>query len=194
LIENIRFTPVTDTNGMKPIGCRWVYKTKRNPNGTTRYKARLVIKGYEQIRGVHFDETYVPVSKLITLRYLLSFAAQNNYKIDHLDVVTAFLNPEIDAEVYMQLPEGIDWLESTTTPSGNRDCFLRLNKALYGLRQAPRLWHQEIDGFLQSIGFHRSHADMGLYIRSDGVLILLYVDDILVFYADEASEKALEAM
>jgi len=191
LIENSTFTPVTNTNGMKPIGCRWVYKTKRNPNGTIRYKARLVIKGYEQIRGVDFDETYAPVGKLITLRYLLSFAAQNSYKIDHLDVVTAFLNPEIDTEVYMQLPEGIEWLESTAMPSGNRDCFLRLNKALYGLRQAPRLWHQEIDGFLQSIGFHRSHADISLYIRDDGVLILLYVDDILVFYAEEASEKAL---
>ena len=145
LIENSTFTPVTDTNGMKPIGCRWVYKTKRNPNGTTRYKVRVVIKGYEHIRGVDFDETYAPVSKLITLWYLLSFVVQNNYKIDHLDVVTAFLNPEIDAEVYMQLPEGIDWLESTTIPSGNRNCFLRLNKALYALRQAPILWHQEIE-------------------------------------------------
>ena len=128
LIDNSTFTPVTNTNGMNPIGCRWVYKTKRNPNGTIRYKARLVIKGYEQIRGVDFDETYTSVGKLITLRYLLSFAAQNNYKIDHLDVVTAFLNPEIDAEVYMQLPEGIEWLESTAILSGNRDCFLRLTK------------------------------------------------------------------
>jgi len=192
LIENSTFISVTNTNGMKPIGCRWVHKTKNNPNGTVRYKARLMIKGYEQIRGVNFDETYAPVGMLITLRYLLSFAAQNNYKIDHLDVVTAFLNPEINTEVYMQLPEGIEWLEPIAMLSSNRDHFLRLNKVLYGLQQAPRLWHQEIDGFLQSIRFHRSHADVSLYIRNDGVLILLYVDDILVFYADEASEKALE--
>jgi hemin uptake protein HemP len=92
-----------------------------------------VIKGDEQIRGIDFDETYAPVSKLITLRYLLSFAAQNNYKIDYLDV-TAFLNPEIDTEIYMQLPAGIEWLESTTMFSGNHDCFLRLNKALYDLQ------------------------------------------------------------
>jgi len=77
-------------------------------------------------------------------------------------------------------------------PSVNHDCFLRLNKALYGLRQAPRLWHQESNGFLQSIGFHRSHPDISLYIRNDGVLILLYVDDILVFYTEEALENALE--
>ena len=134
----------------------------------------------------------MPVGKLITLRYLLSFAVQNNYKIDHLDVVTAFLNPEIDTEVYMQLPEGIEWLESTAILSSNRNCFLHLNKALYSLRQAPRLWHQEIDGFLQSIGFHCSHPDISLYIRNNRVLILLYVNDILVFYAEEASEKAQE--
>jgi len=191
LIENSTFTPVTNTNGMKPIGCRWVYKTKRNPNGTIRYKACLLIKGYEQIRAVGFDETYAPVGKLITLRYLLSFAVQNSYQIDHLDVITAFLNPEIYTEVYMQLPQGIEWLESTAMPTSNRDCFLRLNKALYGLRQALRPWHQEIDDFLQSIGFHHSQADISLYIRNAGVLILLYVDDILVFYAEEALENAL---
>jgi len=120
LIENSTFTPFTNTNGMKPIGCRGVYKTKRNLNGTIRYKARLVIKGYEQIHGVDFDETYAPVGKLITLWYLLSFAAQNSYKIDHLDVVTAFLNPEIDTEVYMQLPEDIEWLDVTPGLSRNR--------------------------------------------------------------------------
>jgi len=91
-----------------------VYKTKHNPNGTIRYKARLVIKGYEQVEGISFDETYAPVGTMSTLRYLLSFVARNEWKIDHLDVVTAFLNPEIDAEVYMQQPDGVDWLEPTS--------------------------------------------------------------------------------
>jgi len=92
----------------------------------------------------------------------------------------------------MQLLEGIEWLESTAMLSGNRNCFLRLNKALYGLQQAPKLWHQEIDSFLQLIRFHHSHADISLYTWNDGVLILLYIDDILVFYAQEVLEKALE--
>ena len=72
---------------------------------------------------------------------------QNSYKIDHLDVVTAFLNPEIDTEVYMQLPEGIEWLESTAMPSGNRDCFLRLNKALVRLGSclAPESRNDELE-------------------------------------------------
>jgi len=123
-----------------------------------------------------------------TLRYLLSFVARNEWKIDHLDVVTAFLNPEIDAEVYMQQPDGIDWLEPTTSKLN----ILRLNKALNSLRQAPHLWHKAIDGFLISIGFVRSNADQNLYIRSDGVLLLLYVDDMLVAYADGSSERAID--
>jgi hypothetical protein len=100
-----------------------------------------------------------------TLRYLLSFVARNEWKIDHLDVVTAFLNPEIDAEVYMLQPDGIDWLE----PNTSKHSILRLNKALYGLRQAPHLWHKAIDGFLISMGYIRSNADQNLYIRSDAI-------------------------
>jgi hypothetical protein len=96
--------------------------------------------------------------------------------------------------MYMRLPDGIEWLEtspgnSTETPKCQ---FLRLNKALYRLRQAPKLWHDEISGFLLSLGLHRSEADGNLYIRSDGILILLYVDDILVLYANESSDKAID--
>jgi len=192
LIENSSFTPVINSNGMKPIGCRWVYKTKRSLNGRIRYKTCLEIKGYEQIYSVDCDKTYVPVGKLITLRYLLSFIEQNRYKIDHLDIVTGFYNPEIDTKVYMQLPEGIVWCESTAILRGNYHCFLYLDKVLYSLQQVLRLWHQEINDFLQSIGFHHSHTDISFYIQNDGVLILLYVNDILMFYGEELLEKVLE--
>jgi len=105
----------------KPIGCKWVYKTKMDPDGTLRYKARLVIKGYEQVQGVGFEETYVPVSKLPTLRYLMHCAAQGEWGIDQLNIVTAFLNIAIDKEVYMQLPEGIEWLiaQPLSSPSSS---------------------------------------------------------------------------
>jgi histone deacetylase 1/2 len=169
LKKNNTFTPVPqcDANS-EPIDCKWVYKTKNNPNGTLRCKARLVIKGYKQVEGVNFDETYVPVGNMSTLPYLLGFVAHDQGKMDHLDVVTAFLNPKIDAEVYMEEPDGIEWLEqklstdgiewlepdNPTEPPNSEQYILRLNKALYGLRQAPRLWHKAIDGFLLSIGFH----------------------------------------
>jgi hypothetical protein len=167
----------------KAIGSKWVFKTKRNPDGSTRFKARLVIKGFEQRRGQDFDETYAPVGKLTTLRYLLGLAAKQRWSIHHMDVVTAFLNPAIDRDdVYMALPPGIP---QASSDSG----VVLLRKALYGLKQAPRLWWKLIHSFLVGLGFRQSHADPNLYI-SDGVHILLYVDDILILTAPGASATA----
>jgi len=114
---------------VKPNGSNWVYKTKHNPDGSTRYKARLVIKGYKQ---TDFGETYAPVGKLTTFRYLISLIGRYGWNMDHLDVVTAFLNPEIDDDdIYMTLPEG--WPEGLNAPK----IVVRLRKALHGLKQAP---------------------------------------------------------
>jgi hypothetical protein len=108
---NTVLTPTTDRTVEEPIGCKWVYKRKINPDGSTRYKARLVIKGYEQKEGIDYDETYAPVSKMATFRLILALAAQYGWDIDHIDVVTAFLNSNIDRDnIYMEMPLGIDWL------------------------------------------------------------------------------------
>jgi hypothetical protein len=166
--------------GVHAIGSKWVYKKKMNPDGTTRYKVRLVIKGYEQVEGIDFNETYAPVSKLTTARLLLSLAAKYDWRVDHLDIVTAFLNPKIDRDnVYMSLPPGIEWLDPDLYKSSTQ-C-VRLLKALYGLKQAPRLWYEDINQFLLSIGFDQSTTDPNLYIQN-GILLLLYVDDILLIY------------
>jgi hypothetical protein len=130
---------------LKAIGSRWVFRMKINPDGSIKFKARLVIKGYEQVKGINFSETYAPVSKLSTLRMLLALAAQRRWKIDHLDVKSAFLNPAIDKDnVYMTLPEGIEEID----PSLSKSTVVRLRKALYGLKQAPRLWYDNINQFL----------------------------------------------
>jgi hypothetical protein len=95
---------------VKPIGSNWVYKTTHNPDGTIRYMARRVIKGYEQ---TNFRETNAPVSKFTTFRYLVSLIGKHGWNINHWDVVSAFLNAEDDDEdIYMTLPEG--WLEGLT--------------------------------------------------------------------------------
>jgi len=186
LIENQTFDTVEENlyrvhrnePMQEPIGCKWIFRRKINPDGTTRYKARLVIKGYEQKAGIDYDETYAPVSKLATFRILLALAAQHGWNVDHMDVVTAFLNPKIDRDnIRMSLPPGIEWLESTTMKAES----LVLRKALYGLKQAPRLWYEDIDGFLHSIGFKQSVEDPNLYLQP-GVLLLLYVDDLLIAY------------
>ena len=137
-------TPMTDMTVEEPIGCEWIYKRKINPDGSTRYKARLVIKCYEQKEGFDYDETYAPVSKMATFRLILALATQYGWDVDHMDVVTAFLNPRIDRDnIYMEMPLGIDWLASSgSVPSGSA---LILRKALYGLKQAPRLWYEDID-------------------------------------------------
>jgi hypothetical protein len=106
-----------------------------------------------------------------------------------MDVVSAFLNPEIDRDnVYMALPEGINWID----PRINDQCkAVRLLKALYGLKQAPRLWYQHINSFLISLGFVQPTADPNLDIKT-GMLILLCVDNLLITYRNQANHNAKE--
>jgi len=192
IMTNETFTLVNPIRAaeLNPIGCIWVYKIKRNRDNSKRYKACLVIKGYEHVKGIDFEETYAPVGKLTTLGYLLSLAAKLDWKIHHLDVVTAFLNPKIDSEVHMELPTGIDWLD----PAASRNACVRLNKALYGLIQTPRLWHEDMNSFLLCLDFRQSNADPNLNVRRD-VLLLHYVDDILIFHTDDsAGEEGKKAL
>jgi hypothetical protein len=175
----------------KPISSKWVFKKKRNADNSIRYKARLVIRGFEQLDGS--SDTYAPVSKLTTLRYMLALAVQHNWNIQHLDVVTAFLHPEVDEDVYMKLPAGVEWLD----PVLSRTCnWVKLKKALYGLRKAPKLWFDAINGFLLSLGFTQSEADPNLYSKQGttgsaqgDIHLLLYVDDILLFYPQTDAGK-----
>jgi len=107
--------------------------------------------------------------------------------MDHLDVVVVFLNPEIDDDdIYMTLPEG--WPEGSNAPK----IVVGLRRALYCLKQAPRLWRDDINAFLLSLGFTQTSADPNLYLRSDGILILLYVDDISMSFAEAATQLAIE--
>ena len=164
------------------LGCRWVYRLKVNPDRTMRFKARLVIKGYQQVEGVDFDSTFAPVAKLISFRLLTAIAAYYNWPIEQMDVVTAFLNPLVTDELYMAIPEGVEWLNPTHIEGlavQTRVCKLR--KALYRLKQAPRLWYQDIDQFLHSHDMLQSDSDSNLYYSPTSKLLsLLYVDDILL--------------
>jgi len=132
------YEQVDSTAGRKPIGCQWVFTTKVNYDGSKRYKARLVIKGYEQVPGIDFGDTFAPVPKLVSFRMLMALSALYGWHVHHIDVVTAFLNPASDEPVSMVLPEGIEWLKPTLRKPSTIQC--RLKKALYGLKQAPRLW------------------------------------------------------
>jgi hypothetical protein len=172
--KNKTYTVTTIPAGRKAIDTKWIFKVKKDSDGNiARLKARLVAKGYRQQQGIDYDETFAPVTKFTTLRTLLALAALHNLELDQMDVTTAFLNGDLQEEIYVNPPAGID-------KQGEPHQVWRLHKALYGLKQAPRAWYEKIHAFLTTRGFIRTDADHSLYVlsESDGmVIIAIYVDD-----------------
>lgn len=161
----------------KVIGVKWVFRTKLNADGSiNKHKARLVVKGYAQIFGVDFFDTFAPVARQDTIRMLLAIAAQKRWKICQLDVKSAFLNGFLEEEIYVEKPKGF-------LVKGHKDKVYLLKKALYGLKQAPRAWYSRIDEYLSKLGFVKSLSESTSYINGDQanfIVISLYVDDLLV--------------
>ncbi|RVX06732.1 Retrovirus-related Pol polyprotein from transposon TNT 1-94 [Vitis vinifera] len=176
--------------GRQAIGCKWVYKTKENPDGTVqKYKARLVAKGFHQQAGFDFTETFSPVVKPSTVRVVFTIALSRNWAIKQLDVNNAFLNGDLQEEVFMQQPQGF-------IDEQNPNLVCRLHKALYGLKQAPRAWFEKLHRALLSFGFVSAKSDQSLFLRftpNHITYVLVYVDDILVIGSDTAAITSLIA-
>ena len=196
--------------GHRPIGCKWVFKTKLNSDGSVaRYKARLVAKGFTQREGIDFNETFAPVMKYKSLRILLAIAALMNWEIKQMDVETAFLNGKLKEEVYMKMPPGLDLLaeaaaaeeESSSSSSSSGaahierggDEVCRLKKAIYGTKQASNVWHESIHTTLTSIGFQSCISDPCVYIKfsrtGNPILIGLFVDPSIPIHATDDTEE-----
>ena len=178
LIENMTWEIVDRPKGKKVVGCRWVYKLKRNADGTIeRWKARLVAKGFSQVKGESFNEVYAPVAKFNTIKAMIGLATKHKLPIMQYDFETAYLNGDIDAEVYMELPEGYG------SRTGGK--VVRLRKGLYGLKQAGKLWNDKLNGELLNLGYERAKSDSCVYhMRTeDGGFqaLIVYVDDLLAF-------------
>ena len=169
--------------GAKAIQCRWVFKIKpANEQEPEIYKARLVAKGYKQKFGVDYQETFAAVAKMTSLRILIALAARNQERLTKLDVSNAFLESNIDRDVYIHPPEGF--------PQGG---FFKLKKALYGLKQSPRLFAQTFAKELKSLGFRPTISDQCIYQHPQSdIKILVVVDDCIIAGNDEGMRRKVE--
>ena len=183
LLANKTWTLKEAPPGVNPIPVKWVFKIKRDGKGNIeRYKARLVAKGFRQREGIDYEEVFAPVSKYTTVRAVLSTAAVEDLEIHQLDIKTAFLNGELEEDVYVQQPPGYE--------EGGKGMACHLQMALYGLKQAPRAWHLRLKQELESMGYTESEADPGLFINmieGDTIYILTYVDDFLIITGNMAA-------
>jgi hypothetical protein len=164
--------------GKKVIDAKWVFTTKYDEDGKeVKKKARLVARGDRQTEGVDYKETFAPVTKYQTLRYVISFAHENDLQLHHLDVETAFLNGDLEEDVYMKLPQGFE------NEKGEREV-VKLKKSLYGLKQSPRCWNKKFVSVLKRLGFVQSNADPCLFIKEEKkgerTLIDVFVDDLVI--------------
>ena len=183
LVDNHTWDLVPPPDDKNIIGSKWVFKVKRNADGTVqKFKARLVAQGYTQSPGIDYDEVFAPVVRYTSIRTLLAVANICNWEIHQMDAKTAFLQGNLNEEIYMRQPNGFVDPEKP-------DYVCKLNKGIYGLKQATRCWNNSINSYLLSHGYKKSTADPCVYIKTvtsqDGtvhfVMIAIYVDDMLFF-------------
>jgi len=169
-------------NGAKAIGCKWVFKTKKDSLGNIeRYKARLVAKGFTQKEGIDYTETFSPVSKKDSLRVIMALVAHFDLELQQMDVKTTFLNGDLEEEVYMKQPEGFP-------SSDGEQLVCKLKKSLYGLKQASHQWYLKFHNVISSFGFVENIMDQCIYLKVSGskiCFLVLYVDDILLATNDK---------
>ncbi|CAI7887467.1 unnamed protein product [Closterium sp. NIES-53] len=189
LLENETWELCELPPGKKAISSKLIFRHKYGPDGElTRYKSRLVAKGFQQTKGKDFDEIFVPVGKGTTLRMMLGMAANHGWRIKQMDITTDFLNGIILEELYMLQPEGLD-------DGSGRVC--RLKKAIYGLKQAPRAWYHKLEETLLAGGFKKSECDHSLFLlqeKEQFLMLLVYVDDNLLFSKLSAMIEHVEEM
>ena len=190
LQKNATWELVPLPKGIKTIGCRWVFTVKLKPDGSIdRCKARLVAKGYAQRYGIDYQDTFAPVAKINTIRILISIAANRDWPLQQFDVKNAFLNGDLEEEVYMELPLGVK------IGSSCKDEVCKLKKSLYGLKQSPKAWFGKFSTTMKEFGYKQSNSDHTLFIKhKEGKVtaLIVYVDDMVLTGDDPCKMKALQ--
>jgi hypothetical protein len=185
LKRNQTWIIVDRPQGKKTVESRWVLRTKFKKDGSVdRRKARLVAKGFTQKPGIDFNETFAPVARLGSIRLFMAIAVELGLQVHQLDFTSAYLNGEIEEEVFMEVPSDFyDILNERESRKfrGNKVCLIR--KALYGLKQSGRQWYKKLDEKLKQQKLKPLNSDPCVYInKEDGniVIVVIYVDDLMV--------------
>ena len=189
LNDNNTFTLTTLPIGKKPVGGKWVYSIKSDVNGRDKYKARFVAKGYSQVLGIDYGETFSPTANLTSVRVLLQKAAQENLLLHQMDVKTAYLHAPIDYEIYINPPEGYEEKDDGLV--------YKLEKSLYGLKQSGRNWNRVLHDCLTGDGFTQNPADHCVYAKEskdEEVIIIIWVDDLIIAASNEKVLKEVKQM
>ena len=165
---------------------KWIYKCKRGADNTIlRYKARWVVRGFQQHEGIDFYDIFATVVKPISYKALLAIAAAYNLEFEQMDVKTAYLYGDVDTDIYITQPYGFN-------NGSGRVC--KLNKALYSLKQSPRIWYQYLLNFLNGLGYHSLAEDYSVSLNPEtNIIITVYVDDLLIVGASVAKIANLKA-
>ena len=181
MYDNQVWTLIDPPEGTKTIGWKWVFKKKTNMDGKVHaYKVRLVAKGFKQTHGIDYDETFSPVAMLKSIRILIAIAAYHDCEIWKMDVKTAFLNGNLLEDVYKTQPEGF-----VQPKNSGKVC--KLQRSIYGLKQASQSWNLRFDESVKGFGFVKNKDEPCVYKKISGsavVFLVLYVDDILLTWND----------
>ena len=190
LKKNGTYTLTNLPTGRRAIRCKWVFKRKTDEQGnTTRHKARLVAKGFSQAEGIDFNETFAPVANYKSIRLLLALATEFNLTLRQYDIETAFLNGELTEEIYMEQPPGF-------AEPGQENKVWRLQRGLYGLKQASRVWYLNLnDTLVNDFKFKSCETDPCVYIYRKGEsvsMMVVWVDDLISADNDPHLRRQLE--
>lgn len=176
-----------------PLKGRWVYKIKTDLNGNiTKYKARWVVKGFNQILGIDYLDTFSTTCRPESYRIIFILAINQKWHLTQYDVKNAFIHAAIDKEIYVEQPHGFIKIEDLTnnenkhTNSKKTSLYCKLNKALYGLKQSPRLWYEHLLGVLKNHGFIAMPYDSAIFIHNElRIIIICHVDDLIITGPDK---------
>ena len=174
MVENDVYDLVDRPPNKNIIKNRWVFAYKQGKQH--KFKARLVAKGFTQKYGIDYSETFSPTAHYDSLKLLLALSAKFKLHCLQMDVKTAFLNANLEEEIYMEQPQD-------AVHNDNKKVW-KLKKAIYGLKQAPRAWFETLYFFLKHLGFKNCSSDNSIFVSksdSDITIILVYVDDLLIF-------------